>query len=412
MNQSPPAATTTIASPPARSSPSPAPITSPPISKDSSRFLSFLPHSSASSSSSSSSFLFRSGIRIWGIPRRRRRERMGYVGQHGVATLRRYKYSGVDHSLVAKYILQPFWSRFVNLFPLWFPFHVSIDIGIPRLSPPRWVHLAHGMLLFLYQFEALAFGSTAMCGKATFWYWFIAAVPFYCATWEHFFTNTLILPIVNGPTEGLMLIYLCHFFTFFTGAEWWAQDFRKSIPLLNWVPLVPEVPVYGIALFLMIAFAVIPTIGSNIHNVYKVVEARKGSMLLALAMLFPFGLLLAGVLVWSYLSPSDIMRNQPHLLIIGTGFAFGFLVGRMILAHLCDEPKGLKTGMCMSLAYFPFAIANALTARLDDGNPLVDEQLVLLMYCLFTVALYMHFATSVIHEITNALGIHCFRCTE
>jgi hypothetical protein len=27
----------------------------------------------------------------------------------------------------------------------------------------------------------------------------------------------------------------------------------------------------------------------------------------------------------------------------------------------------------------------------------------------FAVALYMHFATSVIHEMTNALGIHCFR---
>ncbi|PUZ73758.1 hypothetical protein GQ55_1G013300 [Panicum hallii var. hallii] len=227
-----------------------------------------------------------------------------------------------------------------------------------------------------------------------------------------FFTNALILPIVNGPTEGLMLIYLCHFFTFFTGAEWWAQDFQKSMPLLGWVPLIPEIPVYDIVLCLMIAFAVIPTIGSNIHNVYRVVEARKGSMVLALAMLFPFGLLLAGVLVWSYLSPSDIMRNQPHLLIIGTGFAFGFLVGRMILAHLCDVPKGLKTGMCMSLAYFPFAIANALTAWLDDGNPLVGEQLVLLMYCLFTVAMYMHFATSVIHEITNALGIHFFRITR
>lgn len=46
---------------------------------------------------------------------------MGYIGHHGVATLRRYKYSGVDHSLVAKYILQPFWSRFVSIFPLWFP---------------------------------------------------------------------------------------------------------------------------------------------------------------------------------------------------------------------------------------------------------------------------------------------------
>lgn len=49
------------------------------------------------------------------------REMGSYIGQHGVATLRRYKYSGVDHSLVAKYILQPFWSRFVHIFPLWFP---------------------------------------------------------------------------------------------------------------------------------------------------------------------------------------------------------------------------------------------------------------------------------------------------
>lgn len=43
-----------------------------------------------------------------------------------------------------------------------------------------------------------------------------------------FFTNTLILPIVNGPTEGLMLIYLCHFFTFFTGTIW----FKVSIFML------------------------------------------------------------------------------------------------------------------------------------------------------------------------------------
>uniref|UniRef100_A0A8R7QNB3 CDP-alcohol phosphatidyltransferase class-I family protein 3 n=1 Tax=Triticum urartu TaxID=4572 RepID=A0A8R7QNB3_TRIUA len=237
---------------------------------------------------------------------------MGYVGSHGVATLRKYKYSGVDHSIVAKYILQPFWSRFVNVFPLWFPPNMITLTGFmflltsallgflysPHLdtAPPRWVHLAHGILLFLYQtfdavdgkqarrtnsssplgelfdhgcdalacaFESLAFGSTAMCGNATFWFWVISAVPFYFATWEHYFTNTLVLPIVNGPTEGLMLIYVCHIVTFFTGAEWWAQDFRKSVPLLNWVPLVPEISLYGIVLFLMIAFAVIPTIGSK-----------------------------------------------------------------------------------------------------------------------------------------------------
>ncbi|PNX70801.1 putative CDP-alcohol phosphatidyltransferase class-I family protein, partial [Trifolium pratense] len=51
-----------------------------------------------------------------------------------------------------------------------------------------------------------------------------------------YFTNTLILPVVNGPTEGLMLIYLCHFFTAIVGAEWWAQQFGKSLPFLSWLP--------------------------------------------------------------------------------------------------------------------------------------------------------------------------------
>ncbi|CAN1312743.1 Choline/ethanolaminephosphotransferase 1 [Linum perenne] len=388
---------------------------------------------------------------------------MGYIGSHGIQALHRYKYSGVDHSYVAKYVLQPFWSRCVYFFPLWMPPNMITLTGFfflltsallgyiysPQLdtAPPRWVHFAHGLLLFLYQtfdavdgkqarrtnsssplgelfdhgcdalacaFEAMAFGSTAMCGRYTFWFWVISAIPFYLATWESYFTNTLILPVVNGPTEGLMLIYLAHFFTAIVGAEWWSQDFGESLPIVSWVPFVSEVPTFKAVLYLMIAFAVIPTIGSNVMNVNKVVQARKGgiSMALALAMIYPFMVLMGGILVWGYLSPSDIMGNYPHLVVLGTGLAFGFLVGRMILAHLCDEPKGLKTNMCMSLLYLPLAVANALTAKLNDGVPLVDEVWVLLGYCSFTVGLYLHFATSVIHEITTALGISCFRITR
>ncbi|GLT91712.1 hypothetical protein SLE2022_095870 [Rubroshorea leprosula] len=388
---------------------------------------------------------------------------MGYIGAHGVAALHRYKYSGVDHSYLAKYVLQPFWTRFVNFFPLWMPPNMITLIGFlflvtsallsyiysPQLDspPPRWVHFAHGLLLFLYQtfdavdgkqarrtssssplgelfdhgcdalacaFESLAFGSTAMCGRDTFWFWVIAAIPFYGATWEHYFTNTLILPVINGPTEGLALIYVSHFMTAIVGAQWWAQQFGKSIPFFGWVPFISEIPTFKAVLFLMIAFGVIPTVTFNVCNVYKVIQARKGSisMPLALAMLYPFAVLLGGVLVWDYLSPSDIIGTYPHLVILGTGLAFGFLVGRMILAHLCEEPKGLKTNMCMSLLYLPLAIANALTARLNDGVPLVDEFWVLLGYCVFTASLYLHFATSVIHEITTALGINCFRITR
>ncbi|AQK83029.1 Choline/ethanolaminephosphotransferase 1 [Zea mays] len=408
---------------------------------------------------------------------------MGFIGAHGVETLKRYRYSGEDRSVVAKYVLQPFWSRCVTLFPLWMPtwlcfptFQITLTgfsflvlsallgyICSPHLdtAPPRWVHLAHGLLLFLYQtfdavdgkqarrtssssplgelfdhgcdalacaFEALALGSTLMCGGWTLCFWVVAAVPFYLATWEHFFTNTLILPTINGPTEGLMLIYVSHLFTFFTGAEWWAQDFRKSLPFFGWIPLPflseIEIPLYVLVLILMIVCAVIPTVRSNVSNVQEVVEARKGSMALALAMfgfatllletILPFIVLLAGVAIWCYLSPSSIMRNQPHLLVIGTGFNFGYLVGRMILAHLCDEPKGLKSGMFMSLVFLCFPIANALIAKINDGETNICACCILIfIHCsifLVTVGLYLHLAVSVVHEIKDALGIYCFRC--
>ncbi|GFZ00176.1 aminoalcoholphosphotransferase [Actinidia rufa] len=194
-----------------------------------------------------------------------------------------------------------------------------LQVTMASISPSCFVY-------DVYQLEALAFGSTALSGRSTFWFWVISAVPFYLATWEHYFTNTLILPAVNGPTEGLMLIYLAHFFTAIVGGQWWAQDFGKSLPFLSWVPVINGIPTNRAILFLMIAFAVIPTILFNVYNVYKVVQARKGSMLLALAMLYPFVVLLGGVLAWDYLSPYDIIGNYPHLVVVGTGLAFGFLV--------------------------------------------------------------------------------------
>jgi ethanolaminephosphotransferase len=34
---------------------------------------------------------------------------------------------------------------------------------------------------------------------------------------------------------------------------------------------------------------------------------------------------------------------------------------------LCEEPKGLKTGMCTALLYLPFAVGNALSAGVLNG---------------------------------------------
>ncbi|CAL5421465.1 unnamed protein product [Camellia sinensis] len=321
----------------------------------------------------------------------------------------------------------------------------------PRLDsiPPRWVLFAHGLLLFLYQQMIVVCGETfsqPICRDGNWQVDQISGLTFdavdgkqarrtssssplgelfdhgcdalaFCVLglWEYYYVwRDYFLVLGDNSCSVLFgnMGALFHQYPYSAlGADWWAQPFGKSLPFLSWVPLIngnPNKQGYAVCNNSFCYYT--NKLIQLVYNVCKVVQTRKGSMLLALAMLYPFVVLVGGVLIWDYLSPYDLIGNYPHLVIVGTGFAFGFLVGRMILSHLCDEPKGLKTSMCMSLFYLPFAIANALTARLNDGVPLVDDRWVLLLYCVYTgCSLYLHFAVSVIHEITTALGIYCFR---
>jgi ethanolaminephosphotransferase len=44
---------------------------------------------------------------------------MPWIRQSSLPALREYKYSGVDHSLISRYILKPFYANVViNLFPM------------------------------------------------------------------------------------------------------------------------------------------------------------------------------------------------------------------------------------------------------------------------------------------------------
>lgn len=45
---------------------------------------------------------------------------MVYIRQDKLPKLKEYKYSGVDHSLVSRYIMKPFYNNFViHCFPMW-----------------------------------------------------------------------------------------------------------------------------------------------------------------------------------------------------------------------------------------------------------------------------------------------------
>lgn len=98
---------------------------------------------------------------------------MVYVRQDKLPNLKLYKYSGVDHSLVSKYILKPFYTHFViKCFPMWmapnlitlsgFGFVVVNLLTLLWYSPtldqdcPPWVYASWAAGLFLYQtFDAV-----------------------------------------------------------------------------------------------------------------------------------------------------------------------------------------------------------------------------------------------------------------
>ncbi|KAL0735188.1 hypothetical protein Bca4012_011398 [Brassica carinata] len=72
---------------------------------------------------------------------------MCYTGARGVAALHRHKYSGVDHSYVAKYVLQPFLESFLSKYSL-SGCHEVVTDGESRRWGRRELRL-HGRSYFL-----------------------------------------------------------------------------------------------------------------------------------------------------------------------------------------------------------------------------------------------------------------------
>lgn len=98
---------------------------------------------------------------------------MVYVRQEKLPNLRQYKYSGVDHSLLSRYILKPFYTNFaIKCFPMsmapnlitltGFSFVIINVLTLLWYNPtldqdcPPWVYASWAVGLFLYQtFDAV-----------------------------------------------------------------------------------------------------------------------------------------------------------------------------------------------------------------------------------------------------------------
>lgn len=200
---------------------------------------------------------------------------MLFLNQHHRDAICKYKYNGGDSSLIYKYVLSPFAQYCVDAFtPIWMAPNVITLIGLictvvamtlslifnPSLGKdcPPWLCVVSAVAIFAYQTldnmdgkQARKTGSSSPLGMLfdhscdavnaavisipmasaigtgwtpdIFFCLFCGYVPFYFQTWEEYYTEEMILPVFNGPSEGLLMAISMCMITYVKGGHWWHE---------------------------------------------------------------------------------------------------------------------------------------------------------------------------------------------
>ena len=217
---------------------------------------------------------------------------MVYIRASKLPGLMQYKYAGVDHSLVSRYVLKPFYNNVViGCFPLsmapnaitlsGFSFVVMNFLALLWYNPtldqdmPPWVYASWALGLFLYQtfdavdgtqarrthqsgplgelfdhsvdaintvLEVLLFAAAVNLGQGWFTVLtlFGSTLTFYIQTWDEYYTQTLTLGVVSGPVEGILTLCIVYAVTaVLGGGSFWQQSCLQSIGIAQ-SPLIPD----------------------------------------------------------------------------------------------------------------------------------------------------------------------------
>ncbi|KAI9842144.1 MAG: hypothetical protein M1837_007431 [Sclerophora amabilis] len=313
---------------------------------------------------------------------------MVYIRQNQLPKLKEYKYSGVDHSLLSRYVLKPFYTHVaIKCFPMsmapnlitltGFGFVIFNLLTLLWYNPtldqdcPPWVYASWGIGLFLYQtfdavdgtqarrthqsgplgelfdhgvdacnttLEVLLFTGAMNLGQGwrTILILFGALLTFYVQTWDEYHTRTLTLGLISGPVEGIITLCIVYGFTAIKGgASFWQQSMLKAFGIgkHDFIPeIVYELPfadwyiVYGGAVLIF------NTLQSS-QNVIKTRRERGERSRFALLGLLPFFATWTLIPLYLFLQPV-ILHEHLVPFVFFVGLVNAYSVGQIITAHL------------------------------------------------------------------------------
>ncbi|KAF7340906.1 Choline ethanolaminephosphotransferase [Mycena sanguinolenta] len=326
---------------------------------------------------------------------------MGFIPADALQNLHKYAYKGVDKSPLSKYVLNPFWTWFVTLWPLWVapntitlsglclvlvnfatllwydPTYLAEKGGVVM---PSWVYFSCAIGLFLYQsFDAIDGKQARRTGMAgplgemfdhgcdamnttlevimasqalnlgRSW-WTVASqmatlANFYLTTWEEYHTGELYLGVFSGPVEGILMIVSIYTISglYAAGPSFWDTGILTFLRLTN-VPVINQLPDMPLNDSFMVfgAFGVAFNVQASYRNVRRARLAAGKPTVQPLMLLLPF-VVSAGIQALWLVHPrydDSAIINSPLFVpfLCAWGLQFAHQVGRMILAHVTSSP--------------------------------------------------------------------------
>ncbi|KAF2109793.1 hypothetical protein BDV96DRAFT_651759 [Lophiotrema nucula] len=392
---------------------------------------------------------------------------MVYVRQDKLPKLKEYKYQGVDHSFVSRYVLKPFYNNVViHCFPMWMAPNLITTLGFgfvvanfltmlwytPTLDQdcPTWVYASWAIGLFLYQtfdavdgtqarrtrqsgplgelfdhgvdainttLEVLLFSASMNLGQGwkTIMTLFASLLTFYVQTWDEYHTHTLTLGVISGPVEGILTLCIVYAVTaVLGGGSFWQRSLLESIGVANH-SFIPD-SIYNLAWneWYMVYGSVVLVFNTiaSIQNVYAARRSRGQKTRDALLGLLTFAAAWVLIPAYLFLQPM-ILHNHLVPFVFYAGLINAYSVGRIIISHLTKSrfPRGnvliypLIYGVLDSLGPF-------LQEKLGFGWPsaLGDGvyQVAFVFLCLgLGVGVHGSFVIDVIWTICDYLDIWC-----
>jgi len=381
------------------------------------------------------------------------------ITPEGAKALREYQYSGADNSLLYKYILSPLAGWLVDHatpstlapntitlsgFMLMIASYLLISYHCPTIdhcsvehSVPEWIFLFHAFALLIYQTLDNMDGKQArktesssplglifdhgcdamntiigsvniLCaiGISThdnlpqiFACVFIPMSAFFVATWEEYHTGKLILPLINGPSEGIIINALVAATSWYYGRSFWHSTSLYRDYMEPYIPafMVQHIPAHGFNLYtLAILFFLLNAIN---EVTIKIIHVTRNHGVKSLLELVPWVALTT--LSWLIVSKDHqvFIRHQRICLLLVASL-FVEMVTALMLDHMTHSKNKPFRKVLVPLI---------LTLTAVDIHLEYDQlETFFLAYTAIVCVFVAIKTTIVIREICSILGIWCF----